>query len=115
MNEQRYAGIQHALSRVQESIDMLADYEKAIWPDQCQQAARAVADLHVALGEIVPADAREKDLFDSLREQTEEARLLVAALTPHCRSMELHHLRERLQLVRSLRQLVADVESQVSQ
>lgn len=110
MSEQHSARVRHDLSRTRGSIQVLREYEKPIWPNQCQQASRAIIDLYRDLGRLHPSDIQQQVQIEHLREQTEEARLLIAAYTPRCQSMELHHLRECLHLVKFLCQLVAEVE-----
>ncbi len=55
--------IQIAIEQVQQSIDLLAEYEKTIWPDQCQQASRAVLTYIRPWEELVPASEQEQVLI----------------------------------------------------
>jgi hypothetical protein len=99
-------GIRKALPALEGAQTNFETYERQLWAFECQAASEAIIALLADLRDVIAPTAESIVPFDYTREQAEEARLLLAAYTPHAGSVALRYLRLRQQVAETLRRVV---------
>jgi hypothetical protein len=94
--------LRKAQAALQGVIAVWAVYEEPLGEDQCRQTSALLSDLLTALAHLPAQESKDVVELAYLQERAEEARLQVAAFTPHCHK----NFRQRRSIVGILRELV---------